>query len=73
MCARARVCTLLAGGGGIYTDGGSTAWTITSNLVHDTSYFPLERNSNWQGGAAGGPSHIGNNILIANTGEKTGF
>ena len=62
------VCTPLAGGAGIYTDGGSTAWTITSNFVHDTSYFPLERNSNWQGGAAGAPSHIGNNILIANTG-----
>ena len=59
------------GGAGWYGDGGSTAWTITSNLIHDTSYFPLERNSNWQGGAGGAPSRISNNIFVANTGMDT--
>eukprot|EP01052_Picozoa_sp_SAG31_P008107 SAG31_NODE_401_length_16206_cov_10.920780_6_plen_634_part_00 len=56
------------GGAGFYGDGGTTAWTIKSNLIHDTSYFPLERNSKWQGGSGGGPSRIVGNVFVASTG-----
>ena len=56
------------GGAGFYGDGGTTAWTIRSNLIHDTTYFPLERNSNWQGGSGGGPSHIVGNVFVASIG-----
>lgn len=61
------------GGAGFYSDGGSTAWTVTSNLIHSTGYFPLERNSNWQGGSGGAPSHISNNLLVANAGGEAGL
>lgn len=56
------------GGAGFYSDGGSTAWTVTANIIYSTGYFPLERNSNWQGGSGGAASHIVNNLLIANAG-----
>ena len=61
------------GGAGYYSDGGSTAWTITTNLIHTTGYFPLERNSNWQGGSGGAPSYISNNLLVANAGGEADY